>query len=147
MDKQETVFVVEQGVPLELELDGLDPTCHHVLALDAAGRSVGTARMQPCGHIGRIAVLRPWRNRGVGSRLLAELLEVARRAGLESVELDAQVHAISFYEKHGFERAPADEKAALLRRYWSVPKRQIETSVVLAESGWLAGAGGGDSLG
>jgi predicted GNAT family N-acyltransferase len=101
---RETVFVVEQGVPLELELDGLDSTCHHVLALDAAGRSVGTARMQPCGHIGRIAVLRPWRKRGVGSRLLAELLEVARRAGLESVELDSQVHAIGFYEKHGFKR-------------------------------------------
>ena len=100
---RETVFVVEQGVPLELELDGLDPTCHHVVALDGAGRSVGTARMQPCGHIGRIAVLRPWRRQSVGSRLLAELLEVARRAGLESVELDSQVHAIGFYEKHGFQ--------------------------------------------
>jgi hypothetical protein len=56
--------------------------------------------------------------------------------------------AIRFYEKHGFERTSAEQKVALLRRYWSVPERQIEASVVLAERGWLAGvgAGGGDSL-
>ncbi len=46
--------------------------------------------------------------------------------------------AIRFYERHGFELTLAEQKAALLRRYWSVPERQIETSVVLAERSWLA---------
>ena len=99
---REAVFVVEQGVPVELELDGLDPACHHVLAVDPQGRPIGTARMQRCGHIGRIAVLLEWRKRGIGSGLLNALTEMARREGLESVDLDAQVHAIGFYEKHGF---------------------------------------------
>lgn len=99
---REAVFVVEQGVPVELELDGLDPACHHVLAFDPQDRAIGTARMQRCGHIGRIAVVLEWRKRGIGSRLLSALTEVARREGLESVDLDAQVHAIGFYEKHGF---------------------------------------------
>ncbi len=104
---REVVFVVEQGVPVELELDGLDPACQHVLALDSEDRPIGTARMQECGHIGRIAVLRPWRKRGVGSRLLTALIQIAREAGLETVDLDSQLHAIGFYEKHGF-RARGD---------------------------------------
>ncbi len=99
---REAVFVVEQGVPVELELDGLDPDCHHVLAFDPEGRPVGTARMQGRGHIGRIAVVREWRKRGVGSRLLSALIDVARAEGLESVDLDSQVQAIGFYQKHGF---------------------------------------------
>jgi predicted GNAT family N-acyltransferase len=102
IDIRETVFVVEQGVPVELELDGVDAECHHVLAFDSRDRPIGTARMQQSGHIGRIAVRREWRKRGVGSRLLAALVELARREGLDSVDLDAQVHAIGFYEKHGF---------------------------------------------
>ncbi len=86
--------------------------------------------------------------RGIGAGLLAYLRAQTARPLLIGTWADAP-WAIRFYQKHGFERAPAEEKAALLRRYWSIPKRQIETSVVLAESGWLAGAGagGGDSLG
>ena len=99
---REAVFVVEQGVPVELELDGRDAACRHVLALDPEDRPIGTARMEDYGHIGRIAVLRDWRKRGVGSQLLTTLLDVARQAGLESVDLDSQVHAIGFYEAHGF---------------------------------------------
>jgi len=86
--------------------------------------------------------------RGIGGRLLEGLRGQTARPLLVGTWADA-LWAIRFYQKHGFERAPAEEKAALLRRYWSIPKRQIETSVVLAESGWLAGAGAGsgDSLG
>jgi GNAT superfamily N-acetyltransferase len=84
--------------------------------------------------------------RGIGARLLAHLRDRTVRPLLIGTWADA-VWAIRFYEKHGFELTSAEQKAALLRRYWSVPKRQIETSVVLAERGWLAGAGGGDSLG
>ena len=86
--------------------------------------------------------------RGIGGRLLEGLRGQTARPLLVGTWADA-VWAIRFYEKHGFELTPAEEKAALLHRYWSVPKRQIETSVVLAERGWLAraGTGGCDSLG
>ena len=97
------VFVVEQEVPIEIELDGVDPDCHHLLAFDPRGRSIGTARMQANGHIGRIAVVKPWRKRSVGARLVEVLVEDAREAGLASVDLDSQVHATGFYQKLGFE--------------------------------------------
>ncbi len=85
--------------------------------------------------------------RGIGARLLAHLRahllahlrDSTVRPLLIGTWADA-VWAIRFYEKHGFELTSPEQKAALLRRYWSIPKRQIETSVVLAESGWLAGA-------
>ena len=96
------VFVLEQQVPVEIELDGKDPDCQHLLALDPAGQPIGTARMQAKGHVGRIAVVRSWRGRGVGARLVDAMVERARRDGLESVDLDAQTHAQGFYEKLGF---------------------------------------------
>lgn len=97
------VFVVEQEVPVELELDGTDAECRHLLAFDAEGGAIGTARMLPNGHIGRIAVVESRRRQSVGSRLVAALVESAREAGLASVELDSQVHALGFYQKLGFE--------------------------------------------
>ncbi len=86
--------------------------------------------------------------RGIGARLLATLRDRTARPLLIGTWADA-AWAIRFYRKHGFECVPAERKAALLRRYWSVPERQIETSVVLAERAWLAraGAGGGETLG
>ncbi len=79
----------------------------------------------------------PDQGRGIGARLLEGLRGQTTRPLLVGTWADA-AWAIRFYEKHGFERARAEEKAALLRRYWSIPERQIETSVVLAERGWLA---------
>lgn len=96
------VFVVEQEVPISIELDGADDTCRHWLALEPGSRPVGTARMQESGHIGRIAVRAEWRGRGIGARLVEEIVAAARRSGLSSVDLDSQVHAIGFYEKLGF---------------------------------------------
>jgi len=97
------VFVDEQNVPLEEELDEFDPRCDHVLARDAAGHPIGTARMRGDGHIGRIAVVRRWRKRGIGSQLVRALLDAARELGLDRVDLDSQVQAIGFYETLGFE--------------------------------------------
>jgi N-acetylglutamate synthase-like GNAT family acetyltransferase len=86
--------------------------------------------------------------RGIGAGLLASLRAQTTRPLLIGTWADA-AWAIRFYEKHGFELTSAEQKAALLRRYWSVPERQIEASVVLAERGWLAraGAGGSETLG
>ncbi|MFC5569219.1 GNAT family N-acetyltransferase [Lysobacter yangpyeongensis] len=99
---RETVFVREQGVPLELELDELDPQCHHVLALDAQGEPIGTVRLTPERKIGRMAVLAAWRGRGVGDALLLALLDKARELGWHEVSLHAQASAIGFYARHGF---------------------------------------------
>jgi GNAT superfamily N-acetyltransferase len=80
--------------------------------------------------------------RGIGAALLDHLRARAKRPLLIGTWADA-AWAIRFYERHGFEVVPPDEKAELLRRYWTVPERQIETSVVLAERGWRAGAARG----
>lgn len=96
------VFVGEQNVPPEIEQDALDPLCHHVLARDAQGRPIGTGRLTPDRRIGRMAVLAPWRGRGVGDALLTALVGTARELGLTELSLHAQVAAIGFYQRHGF---------------------------------------------
>jgi GNAT superfamily N-acetyltransferase len=83
----------------------------------------------------RHAYVRPaQQGRGIGADLLARLRAQTARPLLIGTWADA-VWAVRFYEKHGFEVVPDEEKATLLRRYWSIPERQIETSVVLAERG------------
>lgn len=95
------VFVEEQGVPREIELDEHDSQSVHVLAFDGP-RAVGTARLLPDGHIGRMAVLKDWRRRGIGALLLKSLMERAKARGDAEVALSAQVHAVPFYRAHGF---------------------------------------------
>lgn len=99
---REEVFVAEQGVPIELEWDEIDPLCQHVLAEDAEGHPIGTGRLLPDGHVGRMAVLSGWRGRGVGSALLRALMTIAAARGLREVVLNAQVQACDFYARHGF---------------------------------------------
>ena len=97
------VFVEEQKVPLELDFDGRDPSCTHVLGFDHNGVAVATGRIQQDGKIGRMAVLPEARRKGRGGAMLEELMAVAREAGLSSVFLDAQATAIKFYESRGFQ--------------------------------------------
>jgi predicted GNAT family N-acyltransferase len=97
-----TVFVGEQGVPSEIEIDGRDPGCVHAVAEDASGEAIGTGRLMPDGRIGRMAVLAPWRGRGVGAAILALLMDEAKRRGFAQVYLHSQVHAKDFYARHGF---------------------------------------------
>lgn len=100
---RETVFVAEQQVPIEQEWDELDPRCRHVIARDLQDQPIGTGRLTPEHKIGRMAVLREWRGRGVGDALLVALLDQARTLGWTQVSLNAQVSAESFYARHGFE--------------------------------------------
>ena len=95
------VFVEEQGVPREIELDDQDARAIHVVAFKNQ-KPVATGRLLPDGHIGRMAVLRDWRGRGIGSVLLKELVKVAEQRGDPEVMLSAQVHAVPFYLAHGF---------------------------------------------
>lgn len=99
---REAVFVQEQGVPLELEWDELDPQCHHVIARDAQGQPIGTGRLTPDHRIGRMAVLADWRGRGVGDALLLALIDKARELGWHDLTLHAQASAMGFYARHGF---------------------------------------------
>src|ERR1700674_2637201 len=96
------VFVIEQQIPEELEWDGIDPSCGHVVARDFAGRPIGTGRLLPDGHIGRMAVLERWRGKGVGRAMLERLIALARRDGHRVVVLHAQTYAIPFYTRQGF---------------------------------------------
>lgn len=103
---RETVFVREQGVPLELEWDGQDPLYQHVLAWSDQGEPIGTGRLYQEGkqaRIGRMAVLKEHRGRGVGRALLSTLLDLARAQGMTKAYLAAQVHAVGFYERQGFQ--------------------------------------------
>jgi predicted GNAT family N-acyltransferase len=98
------VFVDEQRVPFEEELDEHDRDAYHVLAwLDE--QPVGTGRLVvegDSGRIGRMAVLPQARGAGVGSAVLAALMAEAARRGLRSVHLAAQLHARAFYARQGF---------------------------------------------
>ena len=96
------VFVVEQGVPAEIELDEWDERCEHAVAYDSDGRAVGTGRLLPDGHVGRMAVLHAARGADVGSAILTALLERARELGMKRVELSSQTRAVGFYARHGF---------------------------------------------
>jgi predicted GNAT family N-acyltransferase len=99
---REAVFVQEQGVPLDLERDDIDPQCHHVIARDALGQPIGTGRLTPERKIGRMAVLPDWRGRGVGDALLLALIDTARELGWRDLSLHAQAPAVGFYARHGF---------------------------------------------
>lgn len=94
------VFIDEQGVPAELEWDGLDPTACHWLAL-VDSQPVGTVRLLHDGHIGRMAVRRPWRRQGVGRALMTAVLDRGR-SSQHQLFLHAQVDAIPFYQRLGF---------------------------------------------
>ena len=99
---RKTVFVQEQQVPLELEWDGKDAEALHMLALDENQKPIGTVRLLPSGQIGRMAVLRPWRNQGVGQALLDGLLAQAAKGHYPRLFLNAQLTARPFYAKRGF---------------------------------------------
>ena len=96
------VFVAEQGVPPDIEADAADATAEHFLACDTAGAPIGTARLLADAHIGRIAVLRDWRGRGVGRALLEAAVARARERAMSAVVLHAQSHAAGFYAGAGF---------------------------------------------
>jgi predicted GNAT family N-acyltransferase len=112
-----TVFVEEQSVPEEEEWDGLDPDCVHAIAELPPEGIVGTGRLHPSGKIGRMAVLSEWRGLGIGAAILRDLLDEARRRGLESVYLHAQLPVLGFYARFGFvAEGPEFEEAGITHR-------------------------------
>ncbi len=106
---------------------------------EEAGELIGVIGLQ---HVQDVSLIRhayvrtEHQRRGVGTRLLTHLRKQATRPMLAGTWADA-VWAIRFYQKHGFRLVSPEEKDRLLRRYWSIPERQVETSVVLADRGWF----------
>lgn len=101
---RKTVFVEEQAVPLELELDEYDDVATHFLLRDGDA-PLATARLldkHGLAKIGRVAVLKEARGRGLGLVLMRAVLEEARRQGFTEAVLDSQTYAIPFYERLGF---------------------------------------------
>ena len=114
------VFIEEQGVPAELELDELDQAASHALAYQG-GNCIGTARLVDLGdgrfQIGRMAVLTPFRDLGVGKQILRNLINLAQSCGSKTIILHSQVTAIPFYEKVGFlAQGPVYEEAGIPHR-------------------------------
>jgi predicted GNAT family N-acyltransferase len=112
---REQVFCREQGVPRELEIDGRDGTALHLLAVESESeRVIGTLRLlfdEGVAKVGRVAVERDWRRRGVASRMLDLALARARERGCEQARLAAQLDATELYERAGFsvESEPFEE--------------------------------------
>ena len=96
-----SVFIKEQKVPVELEWDEFDEDSTHIIAY-YNNKPVGTARLLNDGHIGRMAVLKAYRNRNIGQNMLKYMLEIAKKQSFKTIELSAQEHAVEFYKKHGF---------------------------------------------
>ncbi|AZP17127.1 GNAT family N-acetyltransferase [Streptomyces aquilus] len=110
------VFVVEQGVPEDLEYDAYDAVAVHVLAVRDDGVALGTGRLLygaqaaekvggdlTLGSLGRLAVAEEARGLGVGVALVRAIEDAARARGLAAVDLHAQTHALGFYERLGYE--------------------------------------------
>jgi predicted GNAT family N-acyltransferase len=99
---RQQVFVIEQKIPLELEWDQMDAVSLHALACDSARQAIGTGRLLPDGHIGRMAVSMACRSHGIGAALLQTLMAEARQRGDQSVLLHAQTSVVGFYQRFGF---------------------------------------------
>ena len=103
------------------------------------GELVGVMGIQDRGDVTLIRhayVRKKRQGKGIGSKLLLKLIDMTHKPILIGTWKDAG-WAINFYEKHGFQVVSNKEKDLLLRKYWDIPERQIETSVVLADKKWL----------
>lgn len=106
LELRHKVFVDEQGVAPEEEIDGRDDEALHLVAVDQAGRVVGTCRLLQDGTVvklGRMAVARAARGQGIGARLL-ELADAEAPPGTERIVLAAQLPAVALYERAGYRR-------------------------------------------
>ncbi|MCO7222787.1 GNAT family N-acetyltransferase [Pleionea sp. CnH1-48] len=99
---RQKVFICEQRVDPHIEQDGKDQDCFHVLVTTLEGEAIGTGRITKKGKIGRVAVLLPFRGKGLGSEILQKLTEIAQEQSILCLHLNAQIKAQPFYERHAF---------------------------------------------
>jgi YbgC/YbaW family acyl-CoA thioester hydrolase len=100
------VFVTEQQVPAEIEIDEADPVSLHALAYNSLGQVLATGRLLPVvvgeAKVGRMAVKRVLRGSGLGAQILRTLIQASRDRGDQSLVLHAQTSAKGFYQRYGF---------------------------------------------
>jgi predicted GNAT family N-acyltransferase len=118
---REEVFCGEQGVPKDEEIDGLDDQALHLVALEPDGRVIGTLRLLVVAgeaKIGRVAVKRRWRRRGIASRMLQMALAEARERGCRRAGLASQLQATGLYEEAGFSVESEPFESAGIAHVW-----------------------------
>lgn len=98
---RDMVFCEEQGVSYELEFDGLDSSAIHSIVFNE-DTTIGTGRMLSDGHIGRVAVKKQYRGKGIGKMIMESLIDEAINMKFPETWLSSQYHAKGFYEKLGF---------------------------------------------
>lgn len=123
-----SVFVKEQGIPDEDGYDDSDNVCVHAIAWDE-GRPVGTGRFGDDGRIGRIAVMKRVRGKGIAKAIILALEQHARKCGLRQLWAHAQVQALGFYEKLGYHV----DKDEFMED--GIPHKRIYKSIQPKESG------------
>lgn len=116
---RQTVFVEEQGIPAEMEWDAADASCTHAVAYNRLGKALATGRLLEhvpgVAKVGRMAVLPSLRGSGVGRQVLEALMDAARRQGYREVLLHAQISAVGFYLRAGFQqRGPQFDEAGIV---------------------------------
>lgn len=129
------VFVREQGVPADIELDDDDKRALHLLAF-LEGRAVGTARIVMRGgqaKIGRMAVLKSHRRKKIGKKLLTRAISIAKKQVAEKIYLHAQVAVIKFYESAGFRCVGAVfDEAGIAHRKMILKQGPLSKNIVTA---------------
>ena len=131
-DRWHEPYMPEEELKTQIE-EGVQFWCYK-----ENGEMMGVMGIQDKGEVTLIRhayVRSVYRNKGIGSKLLAHLASISTTPVLIGTWADA-TWAIKFYQKHGFRLLSKSETEILLRKYWSIPIRQIETSVVLASPGW-----------
>ena len=108
------VFVEEQGISCREEIDGFDASCRHLMAIADSTGCIGCARIMTTGQIGRMAVEKAFRGRGIGASLLKRAIEEARLLLPNDIFLHAQSHTEAFYNRFGFiKKGEAFEEAGI----------------------------------
>jgi N-acetylglutamate synthase-like GNAT family acetyltransferase len=131
-DRWHEPYMAEAELKTQIE-DGVEFWCYK-----ENGKTLGVMGIQDRRDVTLIRhayVRTTSRNKGIGSKLLAHLVELTDKPVLIGTWTGA-TWAIRFYEKHGFRLLPEEEKNKLLVKYWTIPQRQVETSVVLASADW-----------
>jgi predicted GNAT family N-acyltransferase len=103
---RKTVFVEEQNIPIENEMDGLDAECFHIVLFNETAPA-GSGRLyikNDIARLGRVAVLKGARGKGYASVICKALIDIAKREKSKCITLDSQAYVSSLYEKLGFIR-------------------------------------------
>jgi predicted GNAT family N-acyltransferase len=116
------VFVGEQKVPVEIEIDDMDSQCQHIKACLEDKQIIGTARLLPDNYIGRMCVAKEYRRQGIAGAMLEFIIQHARHQNFKSLHLNAQISAQPLYESYGFV-ADSDifMEAGIPHRHMSLP--------------------------